>query len=79
MADPETPNPGKPRKTVEVVPDPGWPTWRYTGPERIYSHIPITVQDGDVLVWPQLPADDGSWASTTSPATTLPDNYRPEE
>lgn len=23
--------------------------WRYSGPERTYAHIPVTVRDGDVI------------------------------
>lgn len=28
---------------------PGPRFWRYSGPERTYTHIPVTVQDGTVI------------------------------
>lgn len=71
---PEQPQP-------DPAPRPGgaaWPCWRYNGPVgRIYAAIPVTPQPGDVVAWPRIPADDGTWAPTDSPATRLPDNHRP--
>ena len=53
--------------------------WRYTGPiPRIYTHIPVTVATGDVIAWPDLPATDGAWESTTEPVSRQPDNHRPD-
>lgn len=55
--------------------------WRYVGhiPERIYANIPVTVRVGDVITWPEMPADDGCWIATTDPETRKPDNYRATE
>lgn len=55
-----------------------WPNWLYTGPDRIYSHIPATVTNGDIVTWHSPPADDGCWTRTDEPTTKLPDNHRPE-
>jgi hypothetical protein len=54
------------------------PTWRYDGPPgRQYTTIPITVDPGDVLAWPQVPADDGAWSRVDwDLPTRLPDNHR---
>lgn len=69
--------PAKPRKPAPApVADPdGWPRWVYSGTPRIYTHIPVTVDDGDVVEWPEIPSDDGSWAVTDQPATRRPDNH----
>lgn len=57
----------------------GWPRWRYTGPpERVYTHIPITVDPGAVIAWYEQPAGDGCWEPTDDPVTQLPDNHRTE-
>lgn len=56
--------------------------WQYTGPERLYTHIPVTMRDGDVIEYnatdtgvalPPLP--DGHWAAHDGPATVGPDNH----
>lgn len=53
--------------------------WVYTGPPgRIYTHIPVTVDPGDVIAWVELPAGDGAWEPTDDEVTRFPDNHRPE-
>lgn len=60
-------------------PTPSMSRWVYTGPPgRIYTHVPVTVDPGDVIAWPELPAGDGAWESTDAEVTRLPDNHRPE-
>ncbi len=52
------------------------PRWRYTGTEeRIYTNVPVTVTAGDVVAWPEPPADDGWWEPTDEPVNRLPDNH----
>lgn len=56
--------------------------WRYSGEERVYTHIPVTVADGDVVEWPEPPADDGHWAKVEDgEAFTIkaPDNAAPAD
>lgn len=49
--------------------------WRYSGVERVYPHVPVTVQDGAVIEHIGRPADDGCWeAAGESEVTHLPDN-----
>lgn len=65
----------------QVAADPAqpWGNWRYTGSTgRIYTHVPVTCYGGEVIAWPEAPADDGAWEPTTDPVTTQPDNHRPE-
>jgi hypothetical protein len=56
----------------------GWPSWRYDGPPRIYTNVPVTVQAGDVIAWPEPPADDGCWKRVAAAPTRTPDNYVPD-
>jgi hypothetical protein len=37
----------QPAAAPEAPPGPRF--WRYSGPERTYTHIPVTVRDGDVV------------------------------
>lgn len=54
-------------------------TWLYNGPPgRTYTNVPVTVDPGDVVAWPDPPANDGAWTPTDVPATRLPDNHRPD-
>jgi len=56
-----------------------WPHWAYTGPDRIYSQVPVTATTGTIISWPSDPGmGDGCWTTTDEPVNTLPDNYRPE-
>jgi hypothetical protein len=56
-----------------------WPNWAYTGPDRIYSNIPITATTGAIITWPTDPGiGDGCWTTTDDDANTRPDNWRPE-
>lgn len=49
--------------------------WCYTGAEqRVYAHIPVTVDNGDVIAWVGPPARDGRWVEDPGPATLDPDN-----
>jgi hypothetical protein len=49
--------------------------WRYTGDEqRVYTHVPVTVEQGDVIAWVGPPATDGRWEQHPGPATREPDN-----
>lgn len=50
--------------------------WRYIGGvERVYPHVPVTVQDGAVIEHIGRPADDGCWeAAGESEVTHQPDN-----
>lgn len=58
---------------IEAVPSPA--CWRYSGPERIYTAIPVTVRDGDIVEWVGLPPDDGCWTRINESATRRPDNH----
>lgn len=42
-----TDQPAAPAAQSEASPERRY--WRYTGPERLYAHIPVTVRDGDVV------------------------------
>lgn len=56
----------------------GGTRWRYRGPRgRIYTHIPVTPQPGDVIAWPEIPAGDGAWEPTGDDVTRMPDNWAP--
>lgn len=56
---------------------PEWRNWYYTGHERIYTNIPVTVTTGDIVHWHSDPGlGDGSWTATTAAANKHPDNYR---
>jgi hypothetical protein len=49
--------------------------WRYTGEEqRVYPHVPVTVDQGDVIAWVGVPAADGRWEQHPGPITRDPDN-----
>lgn len=50
--------------------------WRYVGGvERVYPHVPVTVQDGAVLEHAGVPAEDGCWEpADDAEVTHLPDN-----
>jgi hypothetical protein len=49
--------------------------WRYIGQvARIYMHIPVTVEHGDVIAHPGEPAADGHWEAHPGPVTREPDN-----
>jgi hypothetical protein len=49
--------------------------WRYTGEEqRVYTHVPVTVDRGDVIAHVGAPADDGRWEPHPGPITRQPDN-----
>jgi hypothetical protein len=51
--------------------------WRYVGDvERLYMHVPVTVQHGAVIEHAGIPADDGCWeeAEAGAEVTHLPDN-----
>ena len=49
--------------------------WRYIGAEqRVYPHVPVTVDAGDVIVHDGPPADDGRWEQHPGPLTREPDN-----
>lgn len=49
--------------------------WAYIGHEqRIYSSVPVTVAEGDVIAWVGPPARDGRWTEHPGPATREPDN-----
>lgn len=54
--------------------------WRYVGGvERVYPHVPVTVQDGAVIEHDGPPADDGCWeAAGESEVTHRPDNQAPD-
>lgn len=69
-----------PTTVTDTAPDTPQPeTWLYSGSAgRIYAHIPVTPEPGDVLAWHGLPADDGCWTATDRQANRKPDNYRPE-
>ena len=57
-------------------PPPDATTWRYTGTiTRVYTNIPVTINPGDTIAWPNAPTDDGNWepAEDTTP-TRQPDN-----
>jgi hypothetical protein len=76
-AGPEVPDVAEP-DPVATQPLPSG-AWRYTGPPmRRYLNIPVTVCDGDVVTWPEPPANDGLWSATTDAPNRLPDNYRPD-
>lgn len=62
---------------IEAVPPPA--CWRYSGPERMYTAIPVTVRDGDVVEWVGPPPDDGCWTRTSEAATVRPDNHTEPE
>lgn len=51
-------------------------SWRYVGAvERVYPHVPVTVQQGAVIEHVGRPADDGCWeAAGESEVTHRPDN-----
>lgn len=50
--------------------------WRYIGGvERVYPHVPVTVQDGAVIEHAGVPAEDGCWEPAGDVEVThLPDN-----
>lgn len=56
--------------------------WQYVGwSEKVYPHVPVTVNRHDVIEWHELPADDGEWRVCDSLniengdfAVKLPDN-----
>lgn len=51
--------------------------WRYVGGvERLYMHVPVTVQHGAVIEHAGTPADDGCWepAEDDAEVTHVPDN-----
>jgi len=56
--------------------------WRYIGETaRVYTHIPVTVEEGDIISWPETPATDGQWEQVDETGATVvkkPDNYRPD-
>lgn len=56
------------------------PRWRYIGEEQIvYTHIPVTPDQGDVIEWPTIPADDGRWRKAgRAKVTRRPDNWQPD-
>jgi hypothetical protein len=59
--------------TAEQEPHPSF--WRYIGHlMRVYMHIPVTVDHGDVIAHDGPPADDGHWEPHPGPATREPDN-----
>jgi hypothetical protein len=54
-----------------------WGNWRYLGEHRLtYAAIPVTVEYGDVITYPGLPADDGRWESTDAEVTRHRDNHQ---
>jgi hypothetical protein len=54
----------------------GVPRWKYVGTERrIYTNVPVTVDQGDVMPHAEIPAEDGCWESATGDYNRLPDNY----
>lgn len=76
-APPDPPDQTQPAEVAEPAPD--WQNWLYTGPGvRIYTNIPLTATNGAIITWHSQPATDGCWTTTTDPANTRPDNYRPE-
>ncbi len=65
----------RPEQAPDEPAGPPDPTcWEYTGPQRLYSNVPVTVRAGDVVAWVGAPADDGCWAEHDGPATVRPDN-----
>jgi hypothetical protein len=55
--------------------------WRYVGGvERVYPHVPVTVQDGAVIEHVGRPAEDGCWeAAGETEVTHQPDNAPPAD
>lgn len=55
--------------------------WRYIGGvDRVYPHVPVTVQEGAVIEHVGRPAEDGCWeAAGESEVTHRPDNAPVEE
>lgn len=54
-----------------------WGNWRYVGEHPLtYAAIPVTVESGDVITYPGLPADDGRWESTDADVTRHRDNHQ---
>jgi hypothetical protein len=85
---PEDPSEGTPNDpaliTVSTNPETvtttsSWGNWAYTGPDRIYTNVPITTTTGTIIHWHTDPGlGDGCWTSTTAAPNRRPDNYRPE-
>lgn len=84
---PEDPSEGTPTEPalITVTTDPetvtttSWGNWAYTGPDRIYTNIPITATTGTIIHWHTNPGlGDGCWTATTTAPNRRPDNYRPE-
>lgn len=54
-----------------------WGNWRYVGEHVLtYAAIPVTVEPGDVITHPHLPADDGRWEPTDAEVTRHRDNHQ---
>jgi hypothetical protein len=93
MTDPTSPPPTQPEveaPRLQYAPElhadvyvdpPGERYWKFIGDgERVYTPIPVTVQTGEMIKWPELPADDGCWEEQEFQADAgwtvkLPDNH----
>lgn len=54
-----------------------WGNWRFIGEHVLtYAAIPVTVEHGDVITYPGLPADDGRWEPTDAEVTRHRDNHQ---
>lgn len=76
-ADAAMPEISAPEPAPDTQPEPPAETgfWRYVGwVQRLYMHIPVTVDHEDVIAHAGPPSADGHWEPHPGPATRQPDN-----